>query len=45
MAILSRRRFCGTASAFLVLPARAAGDQRGILVTAAQAVKLRSGAG
>ena len=37
MTILSRRRFCGSASAFLALPAFAAGDERGILVTAAQA--------
>ena len=44
MAIFSRRRFCGSASAFLALPAFAAGDERGILVTAAQAAKLRSGA-
>jgi hypothetical protein len=41
MAILSRRRFCATAPAFLALPAFAAGDERGILVTAAQAAKLR----
>jgi hypothetical protein len=43
MPILSRRRFCGGASAFLALPAFAAGDGRGILVTAAQAAKLRNG--
>ncbi|MGD0773241.1 MAG: alginate lyase family protein [Candidatus Solibacter sp.] len=44
MAILSRRRFCGSASALLALPAFAAGGERGILVTAAQAAKLRTGA-
>jgi hypothetical protein len=43
MAILSRRRFCGGASAWLALPAFAAVDDRGILVTAAQAAKLRHG--
>src|SRR5450756_1812642 len=44
MANISRRRFCGSASALLALPAFAAGDERGILVTAAQAAKLRGGA-
>jgi Alginate lyase len=44
MTRISRRRFCGTASALLGLPAFSAGDDRGILVTATQAAKLRSGA-
>src|SRR3954451_12746903 len=42
MADLSRRHFCASATALLALPAWAAGDERGILVTAAQAAKLRS---
>ncbi len=44
MTLISRRRICGSASALLALPAFAAGDERGILLTAAQAAKLRSGA-
>jgi hypothetical protein len=43
MAILSRRRFCASAPALLALPAFAAGDDHGILVTSAQAAKLRAG--
>jgi len=44
MANISRRHFCGSAPAFLALPAFAAGYERGILVTAAQAAKLRGAA-
>src|SRR6185295_4722945 len=39
----SRRSFCAGASTLIVMPAFAAGDKRGILVTAAQAAKLRAG--
>jgi hypothetical protein len=43
MTIISRRSFCAGASTLIVMPAFAAGDKRGILVTAAQAAKLRAG--
>ena len=41
-ALISRRYFCGAAPALLAFPAFAARDDRGILVTAPQAARLRS---
>ena len=44
MAILSRRRCFGSASALPALPAFAGRNERGILVTASLAAKLRTAA-
>jgi hypothetical protein len=44
MPLLSRRDFRLSASALCALPAFAAADDRGILITSARAEKLRSGA-
>jgi hypothetical protein len=43
LSLSPRPSFCDSASALLVLPAFAAGDERGILVTAALVATLRSG--